>query len=368
MFVIDLIKKKRTFLQKAYRVKNYLPEWISLFFPVQKDKIRVHHAADTWDIGGPSVKLRRMQKYFQDYPVRYNIIYTVSAKISSFECTKAKKRGVKIVQHINSVYHPAYRSNYNEMNKQFKKIYEIADHIVFGSNFAKEGAERYLDKCSVPYTIIYNSIDVSHFTPQKRPDNRFNILVIGCHYIRHRIEPLILSMPYVNKIYPHAKLIIVGPLKKGEDIYDCSQESFVKVAREVRAEKNIEFFPQYTQEKAPKMYGLGDILVHLKHMDWTPNTVIESMACGLPVLHSGNGGLPEIVGDAGMSLNMPYDWNKIHSPEPELLAEKIIQLYEKRKEKGEIARKTAVEHYDLKEWVRKHQQIFESLLNDNSSQ
>jgi glycosyltransferase involved in cell wall biosynthesis len=215
----------------------------------------------------------------------------------------------------------------------------------------------------VPSSIIYNSINISHFVPQKRPDGRFNIMVIG-HYIRHRIEPLIRAMPYVTKKIPDAKLIIAGPLRKGEGIFDSSWKSFGDLIKELRVE-NIEYIPRFTQKEAPSIYALGDIMVHIMHMDWTPNTVIESMACGLPVLHSGNGGLPEIIGESGLSLDMPYDWNKIHSPSPQLLSDKIIELYEVRREKGEISREIAVERYDLKDWVYKHRSIFEGLLKSN---
>ncbi|MBT6045595.1 MAG: glycosyltransferase family 4 protein [Candidatus Scalindua sp.] len=341
-------------------------ERVGLFFPLLNDKIRVHHGVVP-GIGGPLVRLQRMQKYFPDCPMKFNIIYTISARISPTICLIAKNHGVKIVQHINSVFHPAYRMNFRELNKSCRKIYKIADHIVFGSRFAKEGAELYLGKCNVPYTIIYNAVDMMHFIPQARPDNRFNILAIGGHYVRHRIEPLILAMPYIRERYQNAKLIIIGSLSPGKGIFNCSKKSFVELAEEVGIGDNTEFHPQYTQESAPEMYKLGDVLVHLKHMDWTPNTVIESMACGLPVLHSGNGGLHEIVGEAGLSLGLPYDWNKIHTPDPISLAEKIMQLYEIRKEKGEIAREIAVKRYDLGKWTREHQRIFEGLLSRNHS-
>ncbi len=338
---------------------------MSRYLALPVDQVRVHHGANSWEIGGPNVKIQRMQEYFPDHALRFNIIYTVSARVSSKVCASAKKRGVKIVQHVNSVYNPIYRPNYEELNRPFQEIHKIADHVVFGSEHAKSSAERFLGKCLAPYSIIYNSIDMSHFVPQKRPDSRFNIMVIG-HYIRHRIEPLIRAIPYVTKIFPHAKLIIAGPLRKGEGIFNSSWESFGGLIKELRVE-NIEYIPRFTQKEAPSIYALGDIMIHIMHMDWTPNTVIESMACGLPVLHSGNGGLPEIVGDAGLSLDMPYDWNNIHSADPETLAEKIIQLYEIRKEKAEIGRSVAVDRYDLRNWIKKHQEIFERLVSDKTT-
>lgn len=354
----------RSALQKIHRVRSIALEHLSNVLPLPENKIRVHHGADPWAIGGPSVKLQRMQKYFPDHPVRFNIIYTVSAKVSPRVCLEAKKRGVKIVQHINSIYNAIYRPNYEEMNRPFKEIYKMADHVVFGSRHAKESSEKFFGKCAASSSIIYNSIDMSHFTFQKRPENRFHVMVIG-HYIRHRIEPLIRAMPYLTKKVPNAKLIIAGPLRPGKGIFDCSKESFERLARELKVD-NIEYIPRFTQEEAPSIYALGDIMVHIMHMDWTPNTVIESMACGLPVLHSGNGGVPEIVGDGGLSLDMPQDWEKIHSPEPQILAEKIIELYEMRKEKAELARELAVRRYDLNTWTHRHREIFEGLFNGTS--
>ncbi len=351
----------RQYLLKAHKAQCRFFEAMSRLLPVPKDRIRVHHGADPWGVGGPTVKIQRMQKYFPDHPLNFNIIYTVSGRVSPGVCTKSKKRGVKIVQHINSVYNGIYRPrNYNELNQPFKKIYDMADHVVFGSRHAKDGAERFLGKCKAPYSIIYNSIDMSHFKPQERPENRCNIMTIG-HYIRHRIEPIIRAMPFVLKTIPNARLIIAGPLRKGKGIFDCSPKSLLKLAKELRVD-NIQYIPYFTQEKAPSIYALGDIMIHIMHMDWTPNTVIESMACGLPVLHSGNGGVPEITGDTGVSLDMPYDWYNIHSPDPEHLAEKIIETYESRKELGKAARSFTVKRYDLNNWVRQHETIFEGLF------
>lgn len=323
-------------------------------------KIRVCHGGRKRGIGGPAVKLSRMNRFFPNYQYFYNIIYSVSSSVPADVCARARTRGIKIVQHINSLYHPAYRSNFDEMNKPYKAIYQLADYIVFGSEFAKAGAKKYFGELPAPHEIIYNSVDVRHFTPSLRPPDRFNILAIGSHYIRHRIEPLIMAMPEIVRQFPNARLIIAGSLKAGEGIFNCSKESFVKLARDAGVD-NIEFIAQYTQQDAPEIYGLGDVLVHLKHMDWTPNTIIEAMACGLPVLHVGNGGMHELVGDAGISLDLPFDWEQIHTPDIKDLAKSIIELYELRVEKGKTARQIAVERFNMDMWAQKHMEIFESL-------
>ena len=47
----------------------------------------------------------------------------------------------------------------------------------------------------------------------------------------------------------------------------------------------------------------------LKYKDPRPNTVIEALSCGLPVLHSKSGGLPELVNNScGVSLFVKDSW------------------------------------------------------------
>ena len=53
----------------------------------------------------------------------------------------------------------------------------------------------------------------------------------------------------------------------------------------------------YTQEQAPNIYQMANAAIMLKQNDPCPNTVIEAMACGLPIIYADNGGLPELVGD-----------------------------------------------------------------------
>jgi glycosyltransferase involved in cell wall biosynthesis len=323
---------------------------------------RVLHNGKQLGIGGPTVKINRMEKYFPNDPIDYNIIYGIWESVPVDICRKGKKRGVKLVYHVNSVYHEAYRADYSRRNKIAAELHALADHVVYGSEFAKVGAQRYLGKVCEPHTLVYNAVDTKHFHPMKMSDTeRFHVLAVGVHYIRHRLVPLILAMPYVQRVYPKAQLIIAGPLRDGEGIFDCGFESIQTVLNQVGLEE-VKFIGQYTQEEAPAIYAQGDVLVHLKHMDWTPNTVIEAMACGLPTVHAGNGGMNELVKDGGISLNLPFDWEHIHTPEPLFLAERIIEAYEHRRELGEIARQIAVERYDIKDWVEAHHQIFNSLL------
>jgi glycosyltransferase involved in cell wall biosynthesis len=347
--------------RSARAIRFVLRNCINSLLSVPRSEIRVHHGGGAGSVGGPAVKLWRMQKYFPDRPYRYNLVYSVSAKVPPVVCRHAKKRGINIVSHVNSIFHAAYRPNFEQMNRPIAEVYKMADHVVFGSEHARSAALQLLGESSAPSSTVYNAVDVNHFTPTEKPDGRLNVLVIGIQTFRHVLESVIRAMPFVIKVRPEARLIVAGQLSEGHGISDCALSTFRRIASEVGLNR-IEFLGRYSQQDAPKLYGLGDVQVHMKHMDWTPNTVTEGMSCGLPILHTGNGGVGEIVGDAGLSLALPPDWECIQTPGAELLASSILQLSEVAAEKGRLARRRAEQLFSMETWVETHKKLFTQLL------
>ena len=331
--------------------------------PMPLDGIRVHHGGGKPGPGGPVVKLWRMQQYFPDHRYRYNIIYSVSGGVPAKTCRQAQARGVKVICHVNSVFHPALWPDYAELNEPIAEVYALADYVVYGSRHARVGADRYLGTTTAPNAFIYNALDTNRFKPyEHRKPGRFHVLAIGVHLFLCRLEPIIRCMPYILKHYPQVRLLIAGPFRGGKGIYDSTRRGIEGIIRKLCLDC-VEFIPEFTQYEAPSVYARGDVYVNIKHMDWTPNAAIEAMACGLPVVHAGNGGMNELVGQAGVSLGMPFDWDRVHVADPEGLAQSIIEAYERRKELGQIGRNMAVERYDMSVWINSHRRLFEKLLS-----
>jgi glycosyltransferase involved in cell wall biosynthesis len=105
------------------------------------------------------------------------------------------------------------------------------------------------------------------------------------------------------------------------------------------------------------------VLLHLKYKDPCPTVVIEALACGVPVVGSRSGGLPELVGgEAGVLLDVPDSWEEIHVPAADVLAEGIVRVMEAPDRWRAAARQRAERRFTREAWLDRHRAIFRQLL------
>jgi glycosyltransferase involved in cell wall biosynthesis len=93
-----------------------------------------------------------------------------------------------------------------------------------------------------------------------------------------------------------------------------------------------------------------------------PNSVIEALACGLPVVSYATGSLPElIVGDAGLVVPWGSNFWKLEKPDLPVLVDAAQRILKEQAQYRAGARQRAEEAFGLDKMV---EQYLEALLGD----
>jgi glycosyltransferase involved in cell wall biosynthesis len=75
----------------------------------------------------------------------------------------------------------------------------------------------------------------------------------------------------------------------------ADEGSFRTLARTLGVADRVRFIGRLKQEDLPRYFGAADVSVLASVREGWPNVLLESMACGTPVVASNVGGVPEII-------------------------------------------------------------------------
>ena len=318
---------------------------------------------------GGAVKLTYLAENFSHHFPSANLLYAVSSVGHPLQLeilAKAKREGLKIVFNQNGVAFPAWDgSNYEASNALMKKMIGFADLIIYQSRFCKISAERYISPPNVPNEIIYNPVDTRLFSPIACPakPEGLTLLLGGNQYEKYRLELALQTLKALHRDMPDAKLIITGDLW----LPRAEAEAWTRRAlQDLNLIEHVTFTGTYTQTDAPALYSQAQILLHTKYADPSPGLVVEAMALGMPVVHLDNGGVPELVHDAGLGVRVQHDWDRINLPNPQDMADAVLKVHSNFDDFSRKARQRAVEKFSLENFIAKHQAVFEKVLESSA--
>lgn len=341
---------------------------VSALMSSRADGVRVYFGgARPGDIGGPLVKVKRLRALFPEHIWRYNIVYVLSNTpyLPNFALALLKMRGVPIVHNQNGVFYPGwYSGDWQAQNQRMARTFHKAEYVFFQSEFCKRSAERYLGKREGAGEILYNAVDTGLYRPLENPVSRtgraYRFLLTGKidDHLFYRIESSLQGLALavglgLDGVLEIAGWVAPGALNRGKNL---SQQ--LGIADRVR------FTGAYTQEHAHVIYQSADAYVMTKHNDPCPNTVLEALASGLPVLYSDTGGVGELVGDAGIGLACEHSWDEPHTPDPKAIGQGMVDIAKKHDTLSQNARARAVERFDLSHWEQRHAEVFARLIKE----
>ena len=182
--------------------------------------------------------------------------------------------------------------------------------------------------------LVPNPLDTDLFCPAERVPGPPRVCFAGRFEVRKGLTTLFEAIPTVLERHPDVEFHLVG-----RDV--CS---FRTVYAAHLDPARVRFHEALPLEKIPKFYQDSELAVVPSHYDNCPYTCVEPMACGIPVIGTECGGMPEIIEPGSTGLIIP-------GRDPGALAEAILQFLNDpaaRQRMGKAARDRTVRLFDYR--------------------
>lgn len=207
-----------------------------------------------------------------------------------------------------------YENNRSFTWKLNMKGLKKADRIITISEFSKSEIVKHLNYPEDRIDIIYPAIDHNNYHEKKDRDilRRFNIpettkviLYVGSEMPRQNIPFLLKGFSKLKNILPDVKLLKIGiPQWKG------AREELLNLTKELNIQNDVIFIGYVEEKELSKWYNAADLFVYPSLYSGWSLPCLEAMTCGVPVIASNVSVFPEVVGDAGVTID-PYDINEL---------------------------------------------------------
>jgi glycosyltransferase involved in cell wall biosynthesis len=308
-------------------------------------------------VAGGTAKFQRLAARFPNRPTDFTLLYLGSTWLPRDLApllALARRRRVRVVVNQNGVAYPGWAGDATaELNRPIRRALLAADHVLYQSEFCRRSADRFVASPTAASEVLYNAVDVDHFTPARSERDRPPIVLLyGDQTQAYRLEVALRAFAHIRSARPDARLLVTGRI--------VSDPTRLLDGLEIR--DAVDFLGRYTQRDAPEILRLAHVLLHTKVNDPCPSAVIEAMACGVPVVYPASGGTVELVGgEAGIGVPHPDDWERDEPPAPEALAAAVECVLQDRARYGKAARRRAVERFALSSWLDRHAELFAAL-------
>ncbi len=224
-----------------------------------------------------------------------------------------RRRGVRIVQRLDGLNwvhrqrntglrHYARSEWGNWLLATIRR--HFADRVVYQSAFVRNWWQTRYGAVRSPAVVIHNGVDLSIFTPQgpeRPPEDCVRFLLVEGRFGGGNDLGLWTAARLMALLRPN----LAQPLElmvAGEVPHELKQPV------ELAAGQPIAWAGVLPREQIPALDRSAHVYFSAEINAPCPNSVIEALACGLPVLGFAIGALPELVqGDAGRLV--PYGGN-----------------------------------------------------------
>lgn len=284
----------------------------------------------------------------------------------------AKKRGIPIVQRLDGMnwIHRVLntgaahwlRAEYGNLILNLIRSY-FADRIVYQSRFSKDWWDRVRGEVTCKNLIIHNGVDLSIFSPisdNGSQENKIRLLIVEGSLLggyEFGLEnAIMLGSEMVKRHVSHKtlELEIVGKVSLS------LQQNWENWIRDNIPNGNlhIKWSGIVAHQQINSVYQGADLFYSADINAACPNSVLESLASGTPVIAFDTGALSELLEDQG-GIVVPYGGDpwRVEKPDIGNLADNAIYLLDNLDRYRVSARKHAESYFGLDAMVDRYVDI-----------
>ncbi len=203
---------------------------------------------------------------------------------------------------------------------------------------------------------VYLSVNTEEYKPNGISKSSEKLVLTISHLNKENVNrksiwTILKAVPYVLAEFPDTKFVIIG---RHMDAY----EELQKFVEQSELCNNIEFPGLVGHDEKIDYFHRAMVYVQPTKHEAFGVAIAEAMSCGLPVISSKVGAVPEVLGDCGLYT----DPNN-----PKELADKIIMLLSNenlREELGKKARRRILQNFTYQRRKQEIQDILNRIIGE----
>lgn len=271
----------------------------------------------------------------------YDAVLVIGGSRQLHRLWQVKRKGILIVQRLDGMnwIHRVIKTGLRHwLRSEYGNFIlssirsSIAQKIAYQSNFSRDWWEMVKGSTVCPYEVIHNGIDLAKFSPGERgdrPGEFIRLLLVegsllgGYEFGLENAVKLSSLIAHSHNGKQKVELMVVGRVTQAtREQCEGWINQFGQNERLI-----LNWAGEVPHNQISGIYRSAHIYFSADINAACPNSVLEALACGTPVISFDTGALSELIGNEG-GIAVPYGGNpwQLDSPDISALADNAMEI------------------------------------------